>query len=150
MRLSFAFAAALAGAAAADVVPAPPENPIPEACRPLIGVWQQQEPSISRGGQRWLTLAIDSEGAQLMSFLNESGVVWTAATIAFPSISCEPGEGTIDVTLDQAEVERTFAFARVNDDTLTTSEEEAYLQPGPPDPTWTPKTLTKTWKRVAK
>ena len=153
MRLTIgvALAAALTMGATADIPPPEPENPLPAACQPFIGVWARTEPQATRGGQTWTVLAIDAERATVLRYLNQDDINIQAGTMS-AALTCTVaanGDVTLDFTGDSG---GSFALTAtpVSETSFTTKEESSYLGAGPPVEGWTPEIRTITWTRIAR
>jgi hypothetical protein len=146
-------AAALAWSAAlADVAPEPPIDPIPETCKPLIGVWQRTTPEITRWMTTWTFLVVDSRLATMLYYMDEGQGVNVQAQTATFYITCTPGpNGTMTIDLSSATDQEGSASMAItlSGDSFTTTEQTVYDQPGAPDPNWKPEPYTVTYKRIA-
>jgi hypothetical protein len=147
------YAAALAGSAAlADVAPEPPIDPIPESCKPLIGVWQRTTPEITRWMTTWTFLVVDSRLATKLYYMDEGKGVNVQAQTAIFHITCTPGaNGTLTIDLSSASDEEGGSSMDITlaGDSFTTTDQTVYDQPGAPDPNWKPETYSVTYKRIA-
>lgn len=152
MRLAIALAAvAFSSTALADVAPSPPVDPIPESCRPFIGVWQRATPEVSRGLAAWTILAIDSSRVTMLYYADEGKGVNVQAQTALFHIGCTPAEdGVTNLAFSTAtDEEGEFGMeVKLAGDSFTTAEQTSYSEPGPPPADWKPETVTVTWKRI--
>ncbi len=146
-------AAALAWSAAlADVVPEPPIDPVPETCKPLIGVWQRTTPEITRWMTTWTFLVVDSRIATKLYYMDEGKGVNVQAQTATFYISCTPqADGTLNISLSSATDEEggSSMDIKLAGDSFTTTDQTVYDKPGPPDPDWKPESYAVTYKRIA-
>lgn len=138
--------------ARADVAPEPPVDPIPESCKPLIGVWQRITPEVTR----WMTtttfLAVDSRLATKLYYMDEGEGVNVQVQTATFHIACTPqADGTLNVSLSSATDEEGGSAMDITlaGDSFTTTDQTVYDQPGAPDPNWKPESYTVTYKRIA-
>jgi len=150
MRIAIA-ATILAGAAFADIPPPVPEHPLDADCAPFAGVWTQSTPHVSRGGARSMVLAVGSEAASLIVYLNQDNIFAEAKALD-GALSCEATADGVTVLKfsgpNEVKVELT---ARLTSETsFTTEREKPYLEPGPPPEGWKGETETTTWVRVAR
>lgn len=139
-------------AAWADVAPEPPMNPIPEACKPFIGIWQRTEPERTRWQDTWEVLVIDSQRVIKVYYMNQKDVNIEAQTALF-NLSCTPVDGELiqlDMPTATDEEGHITMVVKLDGDSFTSTAETFYDQPGPPPPDWKPTTYTVTWKRIAK
>mgnify|MGYP000858979675 CR=1 FL=1 len=152
------FAAALSAALAcstalADVLPEPPSDPIPESCKPLIGVWQRTTPEVTRWASTWTFLVVDSRIATKLYYIDEGKGVNVQAQTAIFYITCTPGaDGMMTIGFSSASDEEGGSAMDIalDGDSFTTTEQTVYDRPGAPDPNWKPETYTVTYKRIAK
>ena len=154
MRLAaVTFVAALAcSIARADVVPEPPVDPIPESCKPLIGVWQRMTPEVTRWATTWTFLVVDSRLATKLYYVDEGQGVNVQAQTAPYYITCTPGaDGMLTIGLTSASDEEGGSSMEIKlaGDSFTTTDQTVYDRPGPPDPDWKPETYVVTYKRIA-
>lgn len=147
-----AAALALIGAAAADVAPEPPADPIPEACKPLIGVWQRTEPEKSRFASTWSFLIVDSRRATTIAYVDEGEGVNIETQTASHILTCTPGEGGV---MKVAFIEASHDAINwsmdivLGEGSFTTTQMTIYDSPGAPDPDWKPTPYTVTYKKIA-
>jgi hypothetical protein len=144
-------AAALIGTAIADIPPPEPENPLPEACKPFIGVWTRDVPQVFRSGSRWMVVAIGAENATLLVYNNDQDINYRVEALAF-TLTCTPdGAGAVKLVFARENWGTVELLATpAGETTFTTTEETNYLGGGPPDPNWKPQALIVTWTRVAR
>jgi len=153
-RLSAIYTVAALGLTAiarADIPPAPPENPIPEACRPLIGIWARSTPQHTRWSDTWDVLVVDSQHATKIYYIDQKGVNIEAQTALF-NIDCRPqDDGTMTISLDSATDEEGSAtmLIRLAGTAFTLEEMPDYDAPGAPPPGWQPTPVTVTYTRIA-
>lgn len=146
------FILGLAGLARADVAPEPPADPIPEACKPFIGIWHRTEPEREHWRETWELLVIDSQRVTKLYFMNQKDVNIETQTALF-HISCTPVDGgliQLDLPTATDEEGHITMVVKLDGDTFTTTAESFYDQPGPPPADWKPQTYAVTWKRIGK
>jgi len=144
-------AAALTLGAAADIPPPVPENPLPAACQPFIGMWSRTEPKISRGVRTWEIIAIGSEYATVLNYWNHDGVYMMSDAMTF-ALDCTAAAngGVLLAFTNDAEASFALTVTPAGETSFTTREEAAYLEAGPPVEGWTPEIRTITWTRIAR
>lgn len=150
--IASAFAIGLTGLAQADVLPEPPVDPIPEACKPLIGIWQRAEPERTRWSTNWEIMVIDSRRVTMLYYVNQKDVNIEAQTGLF-NVSCTPGEGGAYALAFSTATDEEGEFGMdvvLSGDSFTTTAETYYDQPGAPPADWKPETYQVTWTRIAK
>jgi hypothetical protein len=153
MRSTIAIAGALAAlgwAAHADVAPEPPLEPIPEACKPLIGIWARTTPERTHWSENWDILVVDSQHATTVYWMNQKNVNIEAQTALF-NIDCRPeDDGRMTVSMGSATDEEGSAtmLIRLAGDSFTSEEVPYYDKPGPPPADWNPPPVQVTYKRI--
>lgn len=150
--MRFAIATALlASTALADIPPPTPEHPLDADCAPFTGVWAQSTPHVSRGGARSMVLAVGSEAASLVVYLNQDNIFIEAKALD-GALACEATADGVTVLKfsgpNEVNVELTAKLT--SETTFTTEREKPYLEPGPPPENWKGETETTTWVRVAR
>lgn len=152
MRLFLVIAAACAAVtvAKADIPPPSPENPLAETCKPFIGIWARTTPTESRQAKSWTVLAIDSEGATVLNYVNQLDI--NVEAFAKPSkLTCTPDAQAVILTFtDEENNSFSLSATLAGETSFTTTEQTNYLNPGPPDPNWRPETALVTWTRIAR
>lgn len=154
MRLlkTLALAAAFAGAASADIPPPEPENPLPEACQPFIGVWTRDAPRHTRAAKSWTVVSIDSNGAALLSYVNQENINIETEAMQDFGVTCAPdGAGAVKLTFSK-DGWGTFDLLAtpLDEGKFTTTEMSEDLGGGAPDPNFKPEAILVTWTRIAR
>ena len=149
--IALAFAMLASGPSLADIPPPIPENPLDADCAPFAGVWAPAAPDVSRGGSRFLVLAIGSEKASAIVYLNQ-GDVFLEPSAVDGDLACE---ATADgVTILKFEGPNGIKFnltAKLTGEaSFTTVRDSSYLSAGPPPEDWKPEPITTIWTRIAK
>lgn len=144
-------AAILAGTALADIPPSVPEHPLDADCAPFAGVWAQSTPHVSRGGARSMVLAVGSEAASLIVYLNQDNI-FTEAKAFDGALSCEATADGVTVLkfAGPNEVNVELVAKLTGETSFTTEREKPYLEPGPPPEGWKGEMETTTWTRVTR
>lgn len=151
MKRIVVLAAALAAgpAAQADILPPAPENPLAEACKPFIGVWARTTPTVSRQANAWTVLAIDSEGATVLNYVNQRDIN-VEAFAKSSKLTCVPDDKAVVLTFTDGDNNSFSLSATLAGETsFTTTEQTSYTSAGAPDPNWKPETVLVTWTRIA-
>jgi hypothetical protein len=146
---ALAGAAALIGTAIADIPPPEPENPLAEACTPFIGIWTRTTPTAWRQANGWMVLAIDSEGATVLRYVNQQDI--NVEANAVPSrLTCVPDGDAVVLTFTDGD-NNAFSLSATpaGETSFTTTEESSYTGGGAPDPNWKPQAILVTWTRIA-
>jgi hypothetical protein len=140
----------LTGAALADIPPPPPEDPLGPDCQPFLGVWTPSIPETSRNATRWQVIAVGSEKASLVEYINlqdvnmmlsagEAALTCTATSDGVTVLTFKMGDNDFDLT------------ARLTSEaSFTTERQSTYNYPGPPPADFKPETIVTTWTRIAR
>lgn len=147
---TLAAALSLTAAALADIPPTPPLEPIPESCKPLIGIWTRTTPEVTRWSENWDLLIVDSRHATKLYWMNEKDVNIEAQTALF-NIDCRvEDDGRMTVSMGSATDEEGSAtmLIRLSGDSFTSEEVPPYNEPGAPPPDWNPAPVQVTYKRI--
>ncbi|BCW90342.1 hypothetical protein sos41_35100 [Alphaproteobacteria bacterium SO-S41] len=147
--LILAAALAVASVAQADIPPPAPENPLSEACKPFIGVWTRTTPTQSRQANAWTVLAIDSEGATVLNYVNQQDIN-VEAFAKSSRLTCVPDDKAVVLTFtDEENNSFSLSATLAGETSFTTTEQTSYMYAGPPDPNWKPEAVLVTWTRIA-
>lgn len=151
MKAAIALSVLFSGAALADVAPSPPVDPIPETCKPFIGIWQRTTPEVGRSMAAWTILVIDSSRVTMLYYVDEGSGVNVQAQTGLFNIGCEPAEGGVTNLAFSTATDEEGEFGmevKLSGDSFTSTEQSSYNEPGPPPADWKPETVTVTWKRI--
>lgn len=151
MRSKLALAAVLlTGAALADIPPPPPDDPLGPDCQPFLGVWTPSGPDVSRGWTGWRVIAIGSEKASVIKYVNLQDVNMQVEGDD-ARLTCEATADGLTVLTFALSHDKFILSARLmSETTFTTEKTSSYTQPGPPPEDWKPETITTTWTRIAR
>ena len=153
MTCGAALAALLTTTATADVPPPMPDKPLSETCKPFIGVWARQTPRVTRNVETSTVIAIDSEEATVLTYVNQMNVNIDADTDEFYLTCAAQADGSVRLTFaddDDRNDGFTLDATLAGDGSFTTKEQTSYLHAGPPDPNWKPETVTVIWTRIGR
>ena len=146
---TLAIATLLAGSALADIPPPEPENPLAEACMPFLGIWTRTTPTAWRRANGWMVLAIDSEGATVLRYVNQQDINVEANAVS-SKLTCVPDGNAVVLTFTDGDNNAFSLSATLAGETsFTTTEESSYTGNGAPDLNWKPEAILVTWTRIA-
>ena len=138
------------GAALADIPPPPPDDPLGPDCRPFIGVWTPSVPEMSRGWTSWRVIAIGSEKASVIKYMNLQDVNMQVES-SDARVTCEATADGLTVLTFALSHDKFILSARLTGETsFTTERVSQYTEPGPPPEDWKGETIVTTWTRIAR
>ncbi len=150
MRSLALAAIVLSSVAFADVPPPPPDDPLGPDCQPFLGIWTPSVPTVSRGSTSWQVIAVGSEKAVVVRYVNLQDVnVMVRSQDA--ALTCEAtAEGVTILTFKAGDEDLKLTARLTGEASFTTEREATYNQPGPPPEDWKGETIVTTWTRIAR
>ena len=153
MRLSHALLMAAAFAAAsvaqADIPPPAPEHPLPETCKPFIGVWTRDVPQVFRRSKVSQVIAIGAERGTVLWYSNEDDIAIRSDADNY-DVTCTPdGAGATKLVFTAGDSLELLATP-LGEGKFTTTEMSTDPSRGAPDPNFKPEAILVTWTRVVR
>lgn len=151
MKVALLLAAiVLSSSAQADIPPPPPDDPLGPDCQPFLGVWTPSVPEVSRGATRWQLIAVGSEKAMLIEYVNLQDVNMIVGG-GEAALTCDAtADGVTILTFKLKDDEFTLTARLSGDAIFATERQSTYNSSGPPPEDWKPDTITTTWTRIAR